>query len=119
MLIKSSFTFVQDLHLFSSYALKTKLIISFSLMVFFAVLIETFDLIYIQRPHNYAVEAKSDEKDILRINNAFESMANDKKRKSIKARRSGIKYRAVRAQRFSAKKGREKGSVRLFTKKGR
>jgi len=46
-------------------------------MVLFAVLIEAFDLIYIQRPHNYAIEAKSDEKDILRIKNAFQSMANE------------------------------------------
>jgi len=46
-------------------------------MVFFAVLIEAFDLIYIQRPHNYAIEAKSDKKDILRIKNAFQSMANE------------------------------------------
>ena len=46
-------------------------------MVCFAVLIEAFDLIYIQRPHNYIIEAKSDEKDILRIKNAFQSMANE------------------------------------------
>ena len=46
-------------------------------MVSFAVLIEAFDLIYIQRPYNYAIEVKSDEKDILRIKNAFQSMANE------------------------------------------
>jgi diguanylate cyclase (GGDEF)-like protein len=46
-------------------------------MVFFAVLVEAFDLIYIQRPHNYAIEAKSDEKDILRISSAFQSMADE------------------------------------------
>jgi len=63
--------------LLAKYSLKTKLIISFSLMVGLAVLIEAFDLIYIQRPHNYAIELKSDEKDIFRINNAFQSMANE------------------------------------------
>jgi len=63
--------------LIAKYSLKTKLVISFSLMVLFAVLIEAFDLIYIQRPHNYAVEAKSDEKDILRIKSAFHSMAKE------------------------------------------
>ncbi len=46
-------------------------------MVVFTVFIEAFDLIYIQRPHNYAVEVKSDKKDILRIKNAFQSMANE------------------------------------------
>ena len=46
-------------------------------MVSFAVFIEAFDLIYIQRPYNYAIEAKSDEKDILRIKNAFQSMASE------------------------------------------
>ena len=68
---------LQDFYLFSTHHLKTKLIISFTIMVFFAVLIEAFDLIYIQRPHNYAVEAKSDKNDILRIKSAFQSMANE------------------------------------------
>jgi len=63
--------------LLAKYSLKTKLVISFSLMVSFAVFIEAFDLIYIQRPYNYAIEAKSDEKDILRIKNAFQSMASE------------------------------------------
>ena len=46
-------------------------------MVLLTVLIEALALIYIQRPRNYAIEAKSDEKDILRIKSAFQSMANE------------------------------------------
>ena len=46
-------------------------------MVLFAVIIEAFDLIYIQRPNNYAIEAKSDAKDVLRIERAFQSMAKE------------------------------------------
>jgi sensor domain CHASE-containing protein len=46
-------------------------------MVFVAVAIEAFDLIYIQRPLNYAIELKADKKDILRIKSAFTSKANE------------------------------------------
>lgn len=46
-------------------------------MISVTVLIEAFDLVYIQRPHNYKIEAQSDKKDILRIKTAFQSMANE------------------------------------------
>ena len=46
-------------------------------MVIVAVTIEAFDLIYIQRPNNYAIELKSDQNDILRIKSAFTSKANE------------------------------------------
>ena len=46
-------------------------------MILLTVLIEALALIYIQRPRNYAIEKKSDEKDILRIRSAFQSMAGE------------------------------------------